>query len=587
MAPSTRARRHADMSSKAQLSSAADCGPAAPSNDMDNDNRRKTRHAGRDIDKAGVPQDHRQWTPEPEPHDAEEYTAWGRKHYGDDWNEQREMMLQERNFYDTGVDKYNDTVYLNRQKALRIVERTKEKGKLPQTKAKTWVELMAWARVHYGEVWWAQREALEQDEREKREAVDPNQRNRKSLKAAKRWLRLREIQRTRDEEMLAEGKTWHDIMAKPVESLDTLPPVGTGADVSLPSSSEHSDGSGYSTYPPTPSNARRQAIAGPQGPQDQWDWGWEFLEWDTVRCRLSETQYEERKVEVAARIRSWREDEECERRNRQELEEIYALKWTDQRQYYLKKEQRERRVRDLDLRLNGWTQEQIDAMDREKAAARKEYQNQLRMEPPKGFWGRPITQEERDEVAALLQKDRQDLARLVAQYETGSNHGPSATASRQLEASPPRRTKDTSRKVLGRRITKLAAQNQSDTRRCTRSRQPTPSAKTPTTSQRSAKYKRGPKVLDEPGLGTVQAQRIPRRSRRLAGQLPEFSTLLSDPPPRYETLQSSHLETHKTSSSDPRRGRLTRRPMTAKIAKPQGISKSRQDGAAGLKRRIK
>ncbi|KND86532.1 hypothetical protein TOPH_08828 [Tolypocladium ophioglossoides CBS 100239] len=186
MAPSTRARRQADITTKAQLSTVGDRDPAAPSPDDINNDRRKSRDAYRDLDVAGDSQDQRLWTPEPEPYDAEKYTAWGRKHYGDGWYEQREIMLQERNFHDTGIDKYNDLVYLNRQKALRKMEREREEGKLPLTKGKTWEELMAWARMHYGEAWWAQRAALEQDEREKREARGPDERKKKSSKAAKR-----------------------------------------------------------------------------------------------------------------------------------------------------------------------------------------------------------------------------------------------------------------------------------------------------------------------------------------------------------------------------------------------------------------
>lgn len=59
------------------------------------------------------------WTPEPEPGDPEEtYTAWGRKHFGEEWYEQRKIMIQERNFY---MDRL-DPVFLERLQALRILE---------------------------------------------------------------------------------------------------------------------------------------------------------------------------------------------------------------------------------------------------------------------------------------------------------------------------------------------------------------------------------------------------------------------------------------------------------------------------------
>ncbi|KAK3333600.1 hypothetical protein B0T19DRAFT_130748 [Cercophora scortea] len=57
------------------------------------------------------------WTPEPEPYDPEAYAAWGRKHFGQEWDNRRRTMLQERNIYMDG-----DPVYLDRQRALRVLE---------------------------------------------------------------------------------------------------------------------------------------------------------------------------------------------------------------------------------------------------------------------------------------------------------------------------------------------------------------------------------------------------------------------------------------------------------------------------------
>jgi hypothetical protein len=58
-------------------------------------------------------------------------------------------------------------------------------------------------------------------------------------------------------------------------------------------------------------------------------------------------------------------------------------------------------MRDLDLRQKGWTQEQIDAMDREKAVveavAREEYNERLLKEPPTNNIGSGLmTKEELD-----------------------------------------------------------------------------------------------------------------------------------------------------------------------------------------------
>ncbi|KAK0753965.1 hypothetical protein B0T18DRAFT_424426 [Schizothecium vesticola] len=43
----------------------------------------------------------RLWTPEPEPSDSDgdTYTAWGRKHLGEDWYQQRSIMLKECDVY--------------------------------------------------------------------------------------------------------------------------------------------------------------------------------------------------------------------------------------------------------------------------------------------------------------------------------------------------------------------------------------------------------------------------------------------------------------------------------------------------------
>ncbi|KAK0612946.1 hypothetical protein B0T17DRAFT_620320 [Bombardia bombarda] len=249
----------------AQLSTVANRDPASlqPDNVDDHDGR-ESHDADRDSDEAGASQERGTWTPEPEPYDAEKFAAWGRKHYGDDWYEQREKMFEERKF---ATNPHQDPIYKQRQKALREMEREREKGKLP-TKGKPWQEVLAWARMHYGEEWYRHREALDRDRQEVREALDPDERKKKSLKVGRRRNLLRDIQWERDEEMLAAGKTWYEIMAWPPEPSNIMPSVETSGDVALSpsSSSEHSDGSGPSTYPPTPTDFRREAMDGPHGP---------------------------------------------------------------------------------------------------------------------------------------------------------------------------------------------------------------------------------------------------------------------------------------------------------------------------------
>ena len=79
-------------------------------------------------------------------------------------------------------------------------------------------------------------------------------------------------------------------------------------------------------------------------------------------------------------------------------------------------------MRDLDLRQKGWTQEQIDAMDREEAAARKrareEFEERRRREPPTPWIpNQPQTQEEMDarfrawDAVGVGREEQNELAR--------------------------------------------------------------------------------------------------------------------------------------------------------------------------------
>lgn len=95
-------------------------------------------------------------------------------------------------------------------KAPRKMERERKKGKLPG-KGKTWEEVTTWARIHYGEEWYRQHEALDRDEQKEREAMGTDEWRRENLKAARHSNLLRDMQWERDEEMLAAGKTWHGL----------------------------------------------------------------------------------------------------------------------------------------------------------------------------------------------------------------------------------------------------------------------------------------------------------------------------------------------------------------------------------------
>lgn len=187
-------------------------------------------------------------------------------------------MLEERNFYIN-----RDQVYEERKRTIRVMERERQKGMLP-LKGKTWQELMAWARMHYGEVWYQQRKVLDRLDREEEEISDPEEKK----KIISKWRKCRDIisdvQLDTDEAMLAEGKTWHDIMAFPVNPSNIAPSIETGGHT-IRSPSPSSDGSGYNTYPPTPTETRIEARNGPHGPEHEWEWRWELLEWRAVHWR--------------------------------------------------------------------------------------------------------------------------------------------------------------------------------------------------------------------------------------------------------------------------------------------------------------
>ncbi|KAJ2895957.1 hypothetical protein MKZ38_006003 [Zalerion maritima] len=68
-----------------------------------------------DLNEASDSQNHRPWALELDSYDAEEYKTWGLKHHGEDWHEQRETMLRERNFCNAGINKYSDHLRIARK----------------------------------------------------------------------------------------------------------------------------------------------------------------------------------------------------------------------------------------------------------------------------------------------------------------------------------------------------------------------------------------------------------------------------------------------------------------------------------------
>ncbi|ERS98555.1 hypothetical protein HMPREF1624_05340 [Sporothrix schenckii ATCC 58251] len=345
--------------------------------------RRQTRRADRDTPVAasytGNARDtQRLWTPLPDPIDAETYWAWGRKHYGEDWFKLRETMLRERNFLKRDVR--DDHVFLVRQAELRKMEREREEGKLVLDKGKTWEELLAWARWHYGEEWYKDQQALARDKKAAEdEALGPAEREKRRIKADKRSARLYYMHLDKDEAELARGRTWDDIMAWPPTAgqRTALPADAETSPAALPSptSSTRSDNSRISTFPPTPTDVRRQAMGGPRAkpPSEKLVWTtkfeWEYTEWNAVRSHLTEADYARRKRETeefARKDRSQREEDEACEREQQEQDELRGNRACDDyftfyAKYQENARKREEAMKALDLRHKAWMQEQIDA----------------------------------------------------------------------------------------------------------------------------------------------------------------------------------------------------------------------------------
>lgn len=329
----------------------------------------------------------RPWTPEPEPYDEDVYTAWGRKHFGEDWYQQRSKMLEERDIYAR-----EDPVYKARQEALRDMEEERQAGKLAP-RAMAWDELQAWSRAHYGPVWCLHRDIYQRLDEEgnkahrERKLLGADQRNLPETEEGDHWGRsyrhemaMIDIQIERDAELLAEGRTWREILSFP----PLEPAEGDGPVYRSPSPS--SDGSGFRTYPPTPTKFHEQAKEGPRSEEDsrrdedwqwewhgsanQWDWRWDHEQWLAVHHsdRWVEgddpprVRYEDSIKYLARAIRSHREDTEGYLRRESELTSLSRIRFVPPR-YYSESAEYLRRKRHFDRKWEGWSQEQIDAED--------------------------------------------------------------------------------------------------------------------------------------------------------------------------------------------------------------------------------
>ncbi len=475
------------------------------------------------------------WTPEPEPYDPETYAAWGRKHFGDDWFKQRQTMLQERNIY---FDR--DPVYRERQRALRILEHTAERRPFrPATEYGGFIE----------------------------------------------------------DNLKDEG--WQRLWARMSKSLPPGDRVSNDDHLRLsePRSVE-TDISGFSTYPPTPEFRARTPP-----PDDPW----ERLEWERRLGSWSGERYLFEKIFLKEGItdldRRNREDEDGNKQREKEWEKIERLEWPlpeDPNEASRQLQEYSRRKARFDRLRAGLTEEEIDAEIRERHLREEAEREEDRRERDRRFrdGDTSVSRERLKELDVLFGLDRwQGRASPAAASPAG--HAESGELL-QSQAPSPRQAKSTPRKTRGGGVKKKAGQKQSGGR-ATRSRQPAPThaaAALPPIRSRGRSKPDVPEVkLGDNTLAAPQDKKKQRKtygkersSRRLAGQLPEFGMLPArgEAPPLYKASLRQASNKLKASSSGPRSARLSKKPAAAaaaaKGAKPQGISKSKQDGPGRTKR---
>lgn len=135
----------------------------------------------------------------------------------------------------------------------------------------TWDELKAWKPLHYGPVWCRHQDAYPRlmAEADKAEAEGKPEAEQLGSRSRRHEDAMTTVQVEIDAELLAEGKTWREILS--------FPPLGLaeGDGPVYRSPSPSSDGSGFRTFPPTPTKFDQQARVGPmpEGYIRDEDWG--------------------------------------------------------------------------------------------------------------------------------------------------------------------------------------------------------------------------------------------------------------------------------------------------------------------------
>jgi hypothetical protein len=588
MAPSMRAKRQRDIA-LAPLPPAATAPPSSDSKNPSND--RESKNTGHEPDGTisyldevlGVlspvpqtydpdtydPEGQMPWTPEPESYDPETYAAWGRKHFGDDWYEQRRIMLQERNIYAP------DAAYGRCQRELRVMEHKIEGRPFEPrdgTLDKGWQRL--WARLSKdlpsGETPGtpASFQLNDSDSNVSGYSTYPPTPEPRVLtpEPDDPW-ELLELNRRRfnwDEERYQFERVF----------------LKEGLIDKARNEREDEEG-----------DRRREEELG------------EIRKVKYLLGTLIKSgEYEDRMRKFDLRAQGWT-PEQIEAADRADTA---AWEWR----------QKNPEPRGSGLLGQAITQEESDVYDtwlQKERAARLRIYGELPPRSGSGPLGR-YTQKEKDAYDTWR---RNIHARVSSQQEPGADATADASApekASRLRAPTPRAT-NTSRKTRGGRITKDTAQSQSVANRDTRLTQAS-------IADRRLKGARATDVVDKPDESTAQVPQKTRKrqpkvykkrasdvvhdiddqvlqskphntrqrkvykqergSRRLAGHLPEYGMLpkQGEPAPPYEPPSN----TRKPNPSGPRSRASSKKSIVVKGAKPRGISKSGREGTNRPKR---
>ncbi|KIM93092.1 hypothetical protein OIDMADRAFT_36026 [Oidiodendron maius Zn] len=553
MAPSTRTRRQRDITSQIQPLVEAVANAAPPPSDD-----REFSAPSHELDKAKCPEGQRPWTPVPVTYDPETYDPEGQM----PWTPEPEP-------YD------------------------------PLTYA-------AWGQKHFGDEWYEQRKTMLQ-ERNIYSGDSVYRSRQRALRVIEHKIEGRPFRPLYG----LNDKGWQQLWARLSNDLPVIEHSSNLASASHDDNDNKDDGdsnnsnvSGYSTYPPTPDLRERTPI-----PNDPW----ELLEWHRRHSHWDEERYQFERIFVKENIideaRTEREDEEGNKKRGEEWENILKLKWTNNWEY-------ERQKKDYNHRLQGWTQEQIDAEHQEATARWERRKN----EPPRrsGFFSLPLTQEEIDErnrvwdAQGVSHEERLELDRIFGRQvpePAVTNRLPETAGVAKPRTSTPRQTKGISHKTRGGRITKNIAQSQIAANRGNQSRRVTPTPLKAPIPDRQANqlrrapdesdgntaqvppktHKRKPKAHKERASDTNnkilqpkhhnrrqrKAYRKERASRRLAHEPPQFGMFAEQNEilPLREPQSRNRSNASKPNSLGPRNCAPSKSIKT-KGAKHQGISKS-------------